>query len=574
MHHVIAPQLPPTSFDANGKDASPRSCENRPCAPLKPSLKLLPLTASTLDTLPTIDGVGWEKEEEARSDDSYDSESSIVTDPDTLIFVDADGVINVGIRDDPGQAPMLMCEDNVRRCKLYNPPPKAGSAKAMSHNMKLASSHQVGHGEECTYSKFATPVGSHDICPLLVQRLAQILVFGGNNCKVVLSSSWRKPTHEKRLAALEAALSTYIQAPFVFDAHTKPGSDEPTKRVELIGDFVSEYSENRQHSDRPLRVVVLEDFSASHPEDWGFLSVEHVEAHLRESSFQTLQTSVKVVHCYDEWTTPSGQYLQVGSGLTRAKVREAERFLLPPSGGGTQPIAKSPHGYDEKQGFSMQGKVPYPTAAGAARNVVLAARVTGNNTPSTDLDSQEHHRGCIEDILDEIGLSDTDKHGIAEDYFTQPAGSRASSKSPVDCACLVSEQDWGHVAVYGKTAQVKSGMSCDYYGMDTPSTSGSNRPSFLTRSRSFKAASPVLGEDRLTVPCHTDECEEKYVKCESDEEAESPSIRRKLPESFLSHPEDFDALLGGEVSQSQEQGSKKLSAEDGKFGVVSCARRD
>jgi hypothetical protein len=145
---------------------------------------------------------------------------------------------------------------------------------------------------------------------------------------MVLSSSWRKSTNGKRVEALEAALSKYSGRNITFDAHTKLGSDHPEKRLELIGDFVCEYSENRKGSDRPLQVLVLEDFSATSPRQWKFQSIEGAEAYLRERSFQPEQTSVKLVHCYDEWTASFGESVQVGTGLTHAKVCESEYFLL------------------------------------------------------------------------------------------------------------------------------------------------------------------------------------------------------------------------------------------------------
>jgi hypothetical protein len=265
---------------------------------------------------------------------------SDLCDPETLIFVDCDGVINVGIRDIPGQSPLLLCEMNLARCKPCDSPPPEGSAVASSHIMFSTAYRQAGLDDEDTYAKFATPPGSHDISPLLAERLAEILQYAGPHSKMVLSSSWRKPKHQQRVEALEAALSKYSQAPITFDARTEPGCDQPKKRIELIGDFVRKYSENRQQSDRPLRVLVLEDFGASHPQDWNFnlvhntshpLSVEGVEAYLREFSCQPKQTSVKLVHCYEEWTTSFGQFVQIGTGLTRAKVSEAERFLLPPA---------------------------------------------------------------------------------------------------------------------------------------------------------------------------------------------------------------------------------------------------
>merc|ERR1719197_699509 len=36
--------------------------------------------------------------------------------PETLIFVDADGVINVGVRDRPGHTPIQLSEKNLGRC--------------------------------------------------------------------------------------------------------------------------------------------------------------------------------------------------------------------------------------------------------------------------------------------------------------------------------------------------------------------------------------------------------------------------------------------------------------------------
>jgi len=188
-----------------------------------------------------------------------------------------------------------------------------------------------------------TPRGTHhsagsaasldDIC---VSRLAGFLQEAGVH--VVLSSSWRKSTHHKRVEALEAALSKHSGRAVSFEARTRPGGDEPEKRLELIGDFVAEYSQNRQHPDLPLRVLVLEDFAATHPRQWKFheqiRSLEAVEGYWRQRSAQPDKTSVKLVHCFEEWSTSFGQPVAIGSGLTCAKVCEAQRFLLekPPWG--------------------------------------------------------------------------------------------------------------------------------------------------------------------------------------------------------------------------------------------------
>lgn len=239
----------------------------------------------------------------------------------TLVFVDADGVVNVGIRDQPGQSPLLLCESNLARCKL------AVNATGPSAIIKSVASREIGHGDDGSYAKFATQPGSFDISTILAQRLGRIIDSAGPRCTMVLSSSWRKPSHHKRVVALEAALSEHCGRPLAFNERTGPGGDEPEKRLWLIGNFVQEYSS--QHRG-PLRVLVLDDFAASHPNRWkipNINSVSSVEETLRRRSANPESTYVKLVHTYEEWLTDSGAQVQIGSGLTMKKVCEAECFL-------------------------------------------------------------------------------------------------------------------------------------------------------------------------------------------------------------------------------------------------------
>lgn len=256
-----------------------------------------------------------------------------MTQAETLIFVDCDGVFNVGIRDTPGQSPILLCDANLARCEkgaaTSSPSSNCGSA---AHIIACAAAHDIGHGDDGTYSKFATASGSSDICPLFAKRMADIIRHAGPNYVMVLSSSWRKACHQARVIALEAALSKFSGQSIKFGSRTRPGGDEPEKRLEIIGDFVREYSTNRNNPAAPLRVLVLDDFAATHPRSWSFSeriwSKESVEECLRERSAQPNLTYVKLVHTYDEWTTDFGVQVQIGSGLTEAKVCEAECFLL------------------------------------------------------------------------------------------------------------------------------------------------------------------------------------------------------------------------------------------------------
>jgi hypothetical protein len=247
-------------------------------------------------------------------------------DAETLLFVDADGIVNVGIRDTPGQSPLLLCESNLNRVL------QRASCTGASHIISSAASREVGHGENGTYSKFATVAGSSDICEVFAERLADIIRFAGPRCKTVLSSSWRKPAHHARVMALEAAVTKYGGKMFKFDERTKLGGDDAEKRIQLIGEFLRDYTAKRSSSEGPLRVVVLEDFAATHPRQWkfanGICSQDGLEEHWRCCSSDSEQTFVKLVHCYEEWTTDQGALVQIGCGLTSAKVCEAERFLM------------------------------------------------------------------------------------------------------------------------------------------------------------------------------------------------------------------------------------------------------
>jgi hypothetical protein len=271
-----------------------------------------------------LDGSTLKNSEDASALKNSEEEPDLMSTADTLVFVDADGVINVGIRDTPSQSPLLLCTTNLMRSQ------QSKSKTGPSHIICAAAARDIGHGDEGTFSKFATAPGSFDICSVFAERLAEIHRLAGPNCVLVLSSSWRKACHQERVVALEAALSRSRGKQVCFDSRTRPGGDEPEKRLQLIGDYVQEYSEARGSSAGPLRVLVLEDFAATHPKQWKFGSLRStsaIEQFWRGRSLMPHQTFVKLVHTYDEWTTEDGALVQVGIGLTNQKLCEAERFL-------------------------------------------------------------------------------------------------------------------------------------------------------------------------------------------------------------------------------------------------------
>lgn len=304
-------------------------------------------------------------------------------DTDTLIFVDADGVINVGVRDCPDQAPFLLCDVSVEKARLraaramqLNPQHPERNIASEAIEAVADRSLLAQHGEKGTYFEFATSPSDGDISRELVWRLAEIIRLAKNQgnpsrCQVVLSSSWRKPAHVERRVRLEQKLGEALggetgRRSFAFDAITRLGKDDPADRMKQIGDFVEQFARRRENEARAqgrspggLRVLVFDDFTASPVEKWwipeggapggplAFLglpmgdvggaqgtyvnSIEDAEAYLIARSERASPNAVclaKLVHTFEEFKTTFGEVVRVGTGLTKARVGEAVEFLL------------------------------------------------------------------------------------------------------------------------------------------------------------------------------------------------------------------------------------------------------
>mmetsp|Transcript_77864 Transcript_77864/g.242583 ORF Transcript_77864/g.242583 Transcript_77864/m.242583 type:complete len:260 (+) Transcript_77864:104-883(+) len=152
---------------------------------------------------------------------------------------------------------------------------------------------------------------------------------------VVLSSLWQRPQHRERRERLERAISEQLGSPFAFDARTGP-RDESTApgRLRAIGDFLSDLCAWRAElgGDAGLRVLVLEDFHITALDGWPcdgepMESTAAVERYLQQRALSPMDLSVKLIHTYDEWRTPSGLLMQVGAGLTLHHYCQAARFL-------------------------------------------------------------------------------------------------------------------------------------------------------------------------------------------------------------------------------------------------------
>lgn len=200
-----------------------------------------------------------------------------------------------------------------------------------------------GEGEDDTYAKLAhcEASGSSDV---LVGRLARLIRIAPR-CTVVLSSSWRQPEHRFRVERLEAALAQHLGVPFwEFDARTSLAHERGAPdRLQRVGDYIADHVA-ASNQPQKLRVLVLDDFmvNAFHGwqvEGWPMDSAEAAESYLRCRAERRLGPdrsagfAVKVIHTYDEWTTPSSLCVQVGTGLTLKHFRRAEAFLAGSSSG-------------------------------------------------------------------------------------------------------------------------------------------------------------------------------------------------------------------------------------------------
>eukprot|EP00929_Paragymnodinium_shiwhaense_P103087 TRINITY_DN66371_c0_g1_i2.p1 TRINITY_DN66371_c0_g1~~TRINITY_DN66371_c0_g1_i2.p1 ORF type:complete len:421 (+),score=67.63 TRINITY_DN66371_c0_g1_i2:65-1264(+) len=223
---------------------------------------------------------------------------------ETIIFVDVDGVVNIGAADNRG-LPFLLNEDNLQIAAQL----RAAGAKTKGdcvERLLVCSQSLIGHGEEGSFSKFACP-DKTDLSDVLV----------------------RKPKHKERVRKLESDLSRSLGRPFCFDAATDL-VDERTAadRLETIGSFL-------QKSDQTnlKRVLLLEDFFITPCSGW-FCGNRHVncvedaEDYIR-SRARNAQSDLKVklVHTYAEAVSASGVVVGIGAGLVGRYLRQALSFV-------------------------------------------------------------------------------------------------------------------------------------------------------------------------------------------------------------------------------------------------------
>jgi len=244
---------------------------------------------------------------------------------ETLILVDVDGVLNVGVYD-RGNAPVAFNQDNLKLANRL-----AGQNNALADRIRAVACMEV-EGEEATYEKLlAEPT---DLSQVLVGRLAQLIGQAGSSCSVVLSSSWRKPKHAKRVLTLEACISSHLGRPFTFDDRTQLREEAggAMDRLEVLGDYAEAFCRKRRGSALKLRILVLEDFCIT-PLDGQMCqgvcigSPEAAEGYLMSRAGDHSTLSVRIIHTFDKWTTELGIPVAVGTGLTMKHFCRALQFL-------------------------------------------------------------------------------------------------------------------------------------------------------------------------------------------------------------------------------------------------------
>jgi len=265
--------------------------------------------------------------------------------PETLIFVDIDGVLNVGIRDGSGKmAPISFSVDNLNKA--------LGELQKMQHGFEidLESANTVDRiisvavhsledvdEESTTYHELLTnsphAPGNLDLIYIFVRRLAIMIRVAGPRRLVVLSSTWRKPQYARKVQQLEKAIAVMLGEPFAFDARTSLKEDHSVAgRLNGIRAFIEDYVAASQNLAGPLRVLVLDDFHNTPLNGWKcngnpMSSVRDVEAYLEGSIPLYLGGAARLIHTYAEWKTESGRLVQIGSGMTANHFRDGVEFL-------------------------------------------------------------------------------------------------------------------------------------------------------------------------------------------------------------------------------------------------------
>ena len=136
---------------------------------------------------------------------------------ETILFVDVDGVLNVGIYD-PSDAPILLKSSELSLAREIVNMDYRGFDSATAYKICALAATPTEPESESTFESLAS---QDQLSKVLVGRLSELIRDAGPKCHVVLSSSWRKKQHMKRRLRLEQDLSEALGRYFEFDAFTQ-----------------------------------------------------------------------------------------------------------------------------------------------------------------------------------------------------------------------------------------------------------------------------------------------------------------------------------------------------------------
>mmetsp|Transcript_44172 Transcript_44172/g.127560 ORF Transcript_44172/g.127560 Transcript_44172/m.127560 type:complete len:310 (-) Transcript_44172:140-1069(-) len=253
---------------------------------------------------------------------------------DTLVYVDVDGVLNVGIRDLDAASLAL----NERNCRTALRLAGSGANAEVQDSVRRLMSvmrHGLESANNGSYEDLL-PTGQHHCPQLLLVRFARILRLVGHPRCVVLSSNWRHPTHASKVAALENDISAVLGEPFAFDTSTALGQESSAdQRLACIAEHLAGECERRGRGGS-LKVIVLDDFGMTPFDGWTCHGVpmhspSDMEVYLRSRAWMAapnLNVSVRLVHCFVEWHEQNDLLVQVGCGLTEADVLLVKDFVV------------------------------------------------------------------------------------------------------------------------------------------------------------------------------------------------------------------------------------------------------
>jgi len=297
----------------------------------------------------------------------------------TYIFLDVDGVLNVGVNVLSGGAPLLFSENNVQYAQLLAKGTPRPKDEEKVEKMLAIGGREIGHGDGGTYSALAT-TGNKLTVPLFVERLARLLRAAGPHCQVVLCSSWRLPKHQGPMKRLERDISKYLGEDFAFKEKTPCRDDNtPAMRLRCIGEYI--HGLGAPSGEDKLRVLVLDDIFVSELRGLrlGYTrvdSVEGAERYLQGRSRAPGRTSVRLVKPFDEWATPTGRQVRIGAGLTMEHFSRAMLFLGADAGcgcGGGGPRGSSA----EISDVSTTDEAPEETSPASSPKEKIAPKAEG-----------------------------------------------------------------------------------------------------------------------------------------------------------------------------------------------------